>query len=73
MGNVYEYNKVMQLLGKQYYNRIVSDGDLKAVNDIVTANLQSDRIDTHCMLMDIFVYGYIQGKRAARHEKKSKK
>lgn len=72
MADLYEYNKTMQLLGKQYYNRMISDEDLKAINDIVTANLKAANVDTHSMLMDIFVYGFIQGKRAARREKKKR-
>lgn len=72
MADLYEYNKTMQLLGKQYYNRMISDADLKAVNEIVDANLHAANVDTHSMLMDIFAYGYIQGKRAARREQEIK-
>lgn len=68
--NVYEHNKTMRLLGKQYYNRIVTDEDLKAINDIVEANVKAKRFDRICLFADIFVYGFIMGKRAERSRKK---
>lgn len=73
MANVYEANNVMKLLGHQYYNAIVSEENLKGIEDIIKANLESDRPDLKMLKYDIFVYGYLMGVRAERRRKKEGK
>lgn len=73
MENVYDKNKTMRLLGYQCYGDIVTEEDRLAIAEIIDANLNSPRPDISFMKYDIFALGYIQGKRAARREKKSKK
>lgn len=66
----YEKNEVMKLLGKQYLNLIVKQEDVTAIEDIWSANLdcKGRMLD---VLIDVFIYGYIQGKRAERQKKKA--
>lgn len=73
MENVYDKNKTMRLLGYQYYDDIVTEEDRRAIAEIIEANLTSPRPDISFMKYDIFVLGYIQGKRAARRSKKREK
>lgn len=73
MGNVYKANSVMELLGHQYYNEIVQPENLKAIEDIIKANLENERPDIKMLKYDIFVYGYLMGVRAERRKKKEKK
>ena len=73
MGNVYKANEVMELLGHQYYNAIVTEENLKAIEDIISANMNNDRPDIRMLKYDIFVYGYLMGVRAERRRKKEGK
>lgn len=73
MANVYKANSVMELLDHQYYNAIVTEENLKGIEDIIKANLESDRPDLKMLKYDIFVYGYLMGVRAERRRKKEGK
>lgn len=73
MANVYEANETMELLGQQYYDKIVTPEYLKEIEGIIKANLESDRPDLNMLKYDIFVFGYLMGIRTERQRKKQGK
>lgn len=72
MKNIYEENETMRLIGKQNYADVLPLEEVKHIWDIVDASLHSDRPDMTFMYFDIYVYGYIMGKRAERKRRKKK-
>lgn len=73
MGNIYEANETMKLLGQQYYDKVVTPEFFKEIEGIVKANLESDRPDLNMLKYDIFVFGYLMGIRAERERRKQGK
>lgn len=63
----YDENDTMRLLGKQKICFIYRDGIRKQINDIVIARPYSVTPD---MAIDLFMLGYIHGKRAERARRK---
>lgn len=72
MANRYKANEVMEVLGYQQYDQILSEANLNAISEIIKANLEDDRPDVSFIKYDLFVYGYLMGVRAERKRKKIK-
>lgn len=73
MDSIYDKSETMKLLGKQCYSEIVTDEDLKAIDEIVNISLSGDRPDISMIKYDLFVYGYLMGKRAERKRRQRNK
>lgn len=74
--NRYDHNETMRILGQQCIMRLWDDAARNGANDILTAygitkgfKGISDRL--YNMILDLFVFGYISGKRAERARKKA--
>lgn len=66
ISNVYNTNDTMRMLGKQCSYEIISEEQFKKLNDIATARPSSF---TKEAAIDIFMLGYIYGKKAERSRK----
>lgn len=67
METCYDKNETMKLLGNQEYSFIYRDGIMAKINDIVRVRPYSCTENT---ALDIFMLGYIYGKRAERARKR---
>lgn len=67
----YKQGEALTLVGYQYYNQIISSNIAEAIKDIMGGRNREALIkDPDMCCMDIFVYGYIMGKRAERAKKR---
>lgn len=62
----YEKNETMKFLGKQYTLNALEKNQFKAIDDIEEARPHSF---TTCAAIDIFMLGYVEGKRAERRRR----
>lgn len=60
-------NKTIELIGQQEYSKIFGDKEKEMLKDIVNARTFTVSEET---AVDIFIAGYICGKRAERKRKK---
>lgn len=65
MANKYHCNDLMRLIGKQHVNKIVDNSIYNDIMSIAESNIAHEST-FDMMLVDVFVYGYIMGKRADR-------
>lgn len=65
--SVYKANATMRLLGKQCYSSILNEDVFNSLNDIARVRPSTFTKDA---AMDIFMLGYIHGKRAERDMKR---
>lgn len=71
MSNIpYNKNETMKMIGNQNVCCMLGKEEFKAIDDIAKARPNSFTSDA---AIDIFVYGYIQGKRAERQRRKGGK
>ncbi len=66
--NPYEANETMKLLGHQYITEIITKEAKKQMEEIAAARKYTT---TFVTAMDMFVLGYIHGKRAERARRKA--
>lgn len=62
----YNHCKTMELLGFQYYNTMITEEYASGIGDIVEANTADGARDPFMMYLDLFVYGFMAGKRSER-------
>lgn len=67
MSFVYDVNPTMKMLGKNIYLRALDQQTFSELDDILEARPYSCTRDT---AMDIFMLGFIHGKRAERKKRK---
>lgn len=67
MSFVYDVNPTMKMLGKNIYLRALDQQTFSELDDILEARPYSCTRDT---AMDIFMLGFIYGKRAERKKRK---
>ena len=74
MKNRYSTNETMKLLGKQYHSTTIDTEIYSKIKDIMHAHNFNDTLinafDLGMMGPDIFMLGYIYGKRAERAKKR---
>lgn len=63
----YTLNATMQMLGYQYYLNVLTQETFSAIDDILTARPYTSTRETS---MDVFMLGYIYGKRAERKRRR---
>ena len=63
----YTLNATMQMLGYQYYLNVLTQETFSAIDDILTARPYASTRETS---MDVFMLGYIYGKRAERKRRR---
>ena len=63
----YSLNATMQMLGHQHYFNILTQEAFSAIDDILTARPYTATRETS---MDVFMLGYIYGKRAERKRRR---
>ena len=63
----YTLNATMQMLGHQYYLNVLTQETFSAIDDILTARPYTSTRETS---MDVFMLGYIYGKRAERKRRR---
>lgn len=68
--SIYDRNRTMKLIGKQYPTKILGPDSFKDIDQILNARPYSCTIDT---ALDIFMLGYMYGKRAERLRRKGGK
>lgn len=62
---------VMKMLGKQPFAQMIDYHELYEIKDIIKAHKEYERIfDISAFAYDVFMLGYIYGKRAERKRKK---
>lgn len=66
---IYELNEIMKMLGKQYPMQIFTEKSWGEMREVVKARRFSDPMD---MAWDVFMLGYIYGKRSERSKHKKK-
>lgn len=63
----------MRLIGYQFFTQMQTEETFPALDDIINANIHARKFNLKRLVYDVYIYGFISGKRAERAKRKANK